>query len=153
MGGLLIADAAKEVVDNGRPEDPLWPKIVGIFGQSSSVFREYQLIGSIRHALPWSTSSYIQTPPLTGCNILRTSPLSSLCSNDVIAPSRRLGIREMGIFERYRSRAIEVVSQRKRKGERERRDSYGNSIILVEIVYSLWPWSSGFRSSCWDGLL
>jgi hypothetical protein len=35
MGGLLIADAAKEVVDNGRPEDPLWPKIVGIFGQSS----------------------------------------------------------------------------------------------------------------------
>jgi hypothetical protein len=36
MGGLLIADAAKEVVDNGRPEDPLWPKIVGIFGESSS---------------------------------------------------------------------------------------------------------------------
>jgi hypothetical protein len=37
MGGLLIADAAKEVVDSGRPGDPLWPKIVGIFGQSCPV--------------------------------------------------------------------------------------------------------------------
>ena len=35
MGGLLIADAAKEIVDGSRPDDPLWPKIVGIFGQSS----------------------------------------------------------------------------------------------------------------------
>jgi len=35
MGGLLIADAAKEIVDGSRPEDPLWPKIVGIFGQSN----------------------------------------------------------------------------------------------------------------------
>lgn len=34
MGGLLIADAAKDVVDNSRAEDPLWPKIVGILGQS-----------------------------------------------------------------------------------------------------------------------
>ena len=32
MGGLLIADAAQEIVDNSRLEDPLWPKIVGIFG-------------------------------------------------------------------------------------------------------------------------
>jgi hypothetical protein len=34
MGGLLIADAAQEIVDGSRLEDPLWPKIVGIFGMS-----------------------------------------------------------------------------------------------------------------------
>jgi alpha-beta hydrolase superfamily lysophospholipase len=32
MGGLLIADAAKGIVDNSRPADALWPKVVGILG-------------------------------------------------------------------------------------------------------------------------
>lgn len=33
MGGLLIADAARDVVENTREGDPLWPKIVGILGK------------------------------------------------------------------------------------------------------------------------
>jgi len=30
MGGLLIADAARDIVDNTRELDPVWPKVVGI---------------------------------------------------------------------------------------------------------------------------
>lgn len=33
MGGLLIADAARDIVVNTRPEDPVWPKVVGILGE------------------------------------------------------------------------------------------------------------------------
>jgi hypothetical protein len=44
MGGLLIADAAKEIVDGSRLEDPLWPKIVGIFGMSPASDKIIKLI-------------------------------------------------------------------------------------------------------------
>ena len=40
MGGLLIADAAKEIVANTREGDVLWPNIVGIMG-------EYEYCGSL----------------------------------------------------------------------------------------------------------
>ena len=33
MGGLLIADAARDVARNTRSEDPLWPHIVGVIGE------------------------------------------------------------------------------------------------------------------------
>jgi acetyl esterase/lipase len=44
MGGLLIADTARDVVENTREGDPLWPKIVGIMGkslESGSIIRMY----------------------------------------------------------------------------------------------------------------
>jgi hypothetical protein len=33
MGGLLIADAARDIVKNTRNGDPLWPNVVGIVGE------------------------------------------------------------------------------------------------------------------------
>ena len=47
MGGLLIADAAKEIADNARPGDPLWPKIVGIFGMSRKKRLRRELMSSV----------------------------------------------------------------------------------------------------------
>ncbi len=34
MGGLLIADAARDIARNTREGDPLWPHIVGVLGMS-----------------------------------------------------------------------------------------------------------------------
>jgi len=93
MGGLLIADAAKEVVDSARPGDPLWPKIVGIFGESITHSPRRELTHSFRHALPWLTPSYIQTSPLAGCYILRASSVCRFRRYDVIPSSRRAWIR------------------------------------------------------------
>jgi hypothetical protein len=33
MGGLLIADAARDIVVNTRQGDALWPNVVGIIGE------------------------------------------------------------------------------------------------------------------------
>jgi len=83
MGGLLIADAAKEVVDNGRPEDPLWPKIVGIFGQSSSLDlvgladRQHSILLIWDYILIRSNTTYHRLQHIT--NKPAQSPLQRRC--------------------------------------------------------------------------
>lgn len=53
MGGLLIADAAKEIVDNARPKDPLWPTIVGILGESYLFLIQRRLFDTIAFDTPY----------------------------------------------------------------------------------------------------
>lgn len=33
MGGLLIADAARDIARNTRKDDPMWPHVVGVLGE------------------------------------------------------------------------------------------------------------------------
>lgn len=35
MGGLLIADAARDIAKNTREGDRMWPHIVGVLGEST----------------------------------------------------------------------------------------------------------------------
>jgi hypothetical protein len=37
MGGLLIADAARDIATNTRQGDPMWPHIVGVLGEFAAV--------------------------------------------------------------------------------------------------------------------
>lgn len=34
MGGLLIADAARDIATNTRDGDSMWPRIVAVLGES-----------------------------------------------------------------------------------------------------------------------
>lgn len=46
MGGLLIADAARDIVANTRADDPIWPKVVGIMGECSFRFIRFSFLSS-----------------------------------------------------------------------------------------------------------
>lgn len=36
MGGLLCADTVRDIAASTREGDPMWPRIVGIIGESTS---------------------------------------------------------------------------------------------------------------------
>lgn len=36
MGGLLCADTVRDIAANTREGDPMWPRVVGIIGKSTS---------------------------------------------------------------------------------------------------------------------
>jgi hypothetical protein len=37
MGGLLIADAARDIAANTREGDPMWPRVVGVIAFDTPV--------------------------------------------------------------------------------------------------------------------